>query len=131
METLEYYGKSLKVEPVNTTREKIVLALDNLLALSVSVILEPGDATRYEFILTPLKGVQGEVCGWDPRYEDKHLLVTRLRGGYPTGSTILWDGCYLPEQVDPLLANGPAVRRWERELFTWWFEQLFAWRNAA
>jgi hypothetical protein len=58
---MKYAGRDLTMEPANgITLEEIAERLRA--GLPTRVVLEPGDATRYEFLLVPLSG-QTEGCG--------------------------------------------------------------------
>lgn len=51
---MQYQGRELNLSPVNITLAQIVALLDA--RRPVRVELQPGDATRYEFLIVPLVG---------------------------------------------------------------------------
>lgn len=60
---MEYNGRPLTMGPVNITLAQVAALLDA--RRPVRVVLEPGDATRYEFLLVPLVGQLAGTGGYD------------------------------------------------------------------
>ena len=79
--------------------------------------LQPGDATLYDLILTPIRSYGGNQKG---------LIVTRLTGGDIRESIVLWDwdkggnDYEIMEGTHKLGQGNP----WSVELFKWWLTEL-------
>jgi len=107
----------MEVEPVNISMEEIATRLITD-ELPVEVSLEPGDGTRYDFIITRLNLFNiFHVSSIDVRH---WLLVNRFVGGNLIGSTVI-ESSY-PSVGIALISNN---NNWTGIFLSWWFEELF------
>lgn len=81
------------------------------------VILEPGDATRYDFMLTPLLP---EIGNYTPRDQKAGVVVVRFRGGDAIACGVILLNRDFHDDV-PALACG---NEWTELLLYWWFDHL-------
>lgn len=82
-ETVEYLGKDLNLNPIGDLSLGIV-AEELALGRAVTVILEPGDATRYVLTLVPMVSPLVHEGWWNLDDPSRYLLVCRQGGAcYP------------------------------------------------
>lgn len=115
--TLLHGTTAMKVEPVNETLAYIAYQL-LCLNKSVEIVLEPGDGTRYDLIMTPAKQFPILHIG---RYDYRHwYIVNRFTGGHHIGSALINSG--YPEGDIGEISNG---NNWTGIFLSWWFKELF------
>lgn len=81
--------------------------------------IEPGDATRYDFVLTP-------VGDGAPHRPQPGLIVTRLTSGHINACAVLWDwttgaSAFQREEAAAKLSKG---NEWSAKLIDWWLGEL-------
>lgn len=113
MKQLSYNGTPMRWEPSNWPGNTLLNALDAECACSV--VLEPGDATRYDLIIVPLGGEHVHIAGCDSKY----LLVTRVgsKRDFTTALLSPWNLSIVARE----LAQGWD---WTEVLLTWWLDAL-------
>ena len=118
---LLYNNKEMSSEPANMPMFNLAMQLAN--GYTVYVCLEPGDATRYDFLITPVsaivtdtRGTRG-LSGWADNYK---LVLTRLYNMRPAGGMVCCRGMWEGE-----LAEFARGNNWTVTLFDWWLEQLW------
>lgn len=130
-EILKYRGVELQADPAIVVTAKaethttLAAIREQLLVYSrcLQVYFEPGDATRYVLVLSPITNFSGQ----------RGLLVTRLSGGYPCGeSHMLWDwnkwaNAYECIQAGAKISGG---NDWSAEVISWWLKNLCEVRDA-
>lgn len=100
--------------PVNISVDEIQLRLRAV--TPVRVILEPGDATRYELVLVPQSGSPKDtVTGNSPL----HLIVVRAIGGSTLSAVVIqmYKGEYWPGQFAPISNNNEHTQNVLAEFF--------------
>lgn len=91
-----------------------------------AVTLEPGDMTRYDLLITPLRPAVDTIFHYGFSGEDCALLVTRVIGGDPRGSTVVINEVSYGELE---IAHG---NEWSGILLRWWLNGLLvSMREAA
>lgn len=75
---MEYHGRPLSSTPSNMPLERCVDCLRNLEPFTV--VLEPGDATRYTLAFLPVAGAGLEAMGYSREDLDQGWMVTRQDG---------------------------------------------------
>lgn len=108
-------GKPLKHAPINMTMGDAVVAF--LTDGKVYVVLEPGDATRYELLIQNMN----EVPGWDASAwgTDEVWSVTRFAGYESESATVYYlDNPYKLDKI----SNRNA---WTMKLFEWWLAEFW------
>lgn len=113
---LAYRGEPMNREPSNMLFETLA---DRLMAgRTVIVVLEPGDATRYDFIIARAE---------NENINGARLLVARTHGsgGDLRCAAFVYDdvSSYESRQGIAALADG---HEWSEALFAWWFRELWA-----
>lgn len=110
---LLYRDKPMTREPSNIEFDVVIARLKQ--GLSVAVILEPGDGTRYDLHIAYMD-------------EQSRLMVMRTSGsgGYMRAAGIL--DCWSMDssenqQAITILADH---NDWTRDVFAWWFAQVVA-----
>lgn len=122
---LEYHGRRLTWDPVNVDTEAI---LDSLDADEPCVImLEPGDATRYVFMLVPLTG-DGVRCelrwaGITPADADRYMLVVKL-ASQPRDQGWAWVPWEPGVAVGVHDVSDIHQNDWSKEVIAWWLTEL-------
>lgn len=111
----------LEDEPVNLTLAEVVAHLRRNIAHPVWVCLEPGDATRYEFMLVWQRHIVSSIPGrgiptWGA---ERPLLAVRFVGGYAVGSTCLGDSTNEFDFEEFAQGN-----RHTMIVMEWWFNNL-------
>ncbi len=121
MTNLDYHGKLMRWKPINHDEDSFL----NRIAEQVTVcaILEPGDGTQYDLILSPGEPVN-DVLHYDPTAVKQALIVVRVTGGDPCGLAIVAPHDYF-HVYD--LSNS---NEWTVAFFTWWFATLYEKLNA-
>lgn len=110
---LEYHGKPLTWEPINTS---VLILLDGLSGgFTKFVELDPGDATRYELLITWVPHLRTAFRFDEP---GDHLLVVRLISGDPIAVSLFG---YAVFGGAGRLANG---NEWSAVLLNWWLDEL-------
>lgn len=94
----------MKFNPVSQDIETLVVQLQH--GMGRHVVLEPGDSTRYDLVITPT-------------IHDKELCVTRLIGGDPVASILVH-----PHSGDYEFSKLANSNNWTWELLKWWFYGL-------
>jgi hypothetical protein len=122
--SLAYHGRAMNAEPTNMALADVAERLRQ--GHPVYVDLQPGDGTRYEFVLLPLDGVMsggGDLVGV-PDWEPGHLMVTRLVGPDPVASVII---SAVPDEALGLSEFVPLSRNneWTVMVLEWWTARLF------
>lgn len=125
---LEYHGRQMEAEPSNIPLSGVVHQLRD--GRTVYVCLEPGDATRYDLLITPFSGIRGNNQGprneglptWNP--DEEHFVVSRLVDMRPLHSAVIWRDCWDGEHI-ALARYGVGVNEWTHELLSWWFARLW------
>ena len=85
---------------------------------SVWVVLQPGDGTRYDLLLTLRSTIEGaEQGGWG---EEPSLFASRYIGGRGVGCTSVWSDCH---QWD--LETVSNSNSWTARVLSWWFRCLW------
>jgi hypothetical protein len=112
----------LEAEPMNASFREVVAHLNKNIAHPIWVHLEPGDGTRYEFLLMPQHHIYSSEFGrgiptWGP---ERWLLAVRFRGGYAIGSACVQKGCGSYDFEDFSRENMHTMIVME-----WWFNLLF------
>lgn len=101
-------------QPINMSLKRAAALL--ALRSTVVVTLEPGDATRYDLVLTPLP--------WVGNYSDEDqgagLLVTRFRGGDAVACGVVLLNREYHNNIPALACDN----LWTEVLFYWWFTLL-------
>lgn len=118
MEILEYHGRQMDPTPYGKSLQSVAQCLDR--RQPTTVILKPGDATRYELVLVPMWMPSLEFGNYHPADRFNGLLVTRIVRGHPTGSGIIILTRSSHDDLD-LIING---NNWTGLLFEWWFALL-------
>lgn len=86
----------------------------------VHFYLEPGDGTRYNFVVTPLWAIKGKrPPGFGSDQTQDWLLVTRISGTEPQAT--FWVCCHVPY----IQFNGQIENGWTRTLVSWFFIEWF------
>lgn len=118
--TYEVNGRAMYPEPRNMSVAELAALLDQ--GHTVSVCLEPGDATRYDVLLVPVWGphVNAAQLGFttDKTLQRDYLWVINAVPGAPLRGVIIQRGGYYGE----LLTSGAWRAEWTMILFEWWFE---------
>lgn len=110
---VDIIGQGNIPRPVDTIRQLLVKGEH------VFVRLEPGDATRYELLLTPF------YPDGSPRAQQS-LSCTRMINGAPVGTAVIHrfeEGLDRFHQIilGKELSNG---NEWSEMVFRWWFDKL-------
>lgn len=106
----------LEITPINVSREDLLVRL--LGGHPTVAFLEPGDGTRYELVLVPLRPADWTTMNWDPAR--LRLLVVRTIGGTPIGATIVEHA--LAHVINPIANNNYHSAR----VLRWWLTWLLA-----
>jgi hypothetical protein len=122
METLDYYGKPMKWEPINTETDSLLDMLHDL--EPVVVKLEPGDASHYALLLVPCgaSGVAGNLgrFGVPAADAERYCIAVRLDDKKGEQSFIRLEAACGTWDTDALSRGNP----WTAELLAWWFRGL-------
>ena len=102
MTTLRHYGKAMAWDPVNMNRARLLGML--YLGHPVRIMLEPGDATRYELEIQ-------WACG--------ALYVSRIVSG-----DLLFGGVYDGDRFGRCLTVISNGNDWTVAFLTWWLNGL-------
>lgn len=123
---LTYHGRPLDPQPVNFPLG--FLAQQLLAGKTCQVILEPGDATRYDFILSPIAiSVESADCGGvDALFAGRTLGF----GGELVASAVIHDPArhaweYEQGVEEISLFKTRAGNEWSAQFFGWWFRKLW------
>jgi len=119
---LEYNGRKLTSTPSNCTVRDCLVHLKA--RKPFTVVLEPGDATRYMLVFTPLwKSGLGDLGMWSPSDVPDLWMVTRVGSGHHFHTVVL----HLRHGVGHFnigqLAGGNS---WTADLLVQWVAKLFA-----
>lgn len=111
-------------QPANITLIEAVHALRR--GIPQAITLEPGDMTRYDLLITPLRPADDTIFHYGFGGEDCALLVTRVIGGDPAESSVIINEV----EHRPLeIAHG---NEWSGILLRWWLKGLLvSMREAA
>ncbi len=123
--TLRYRG--LALDPKIET-QLVPIARNLAAGHALATSIEPGDATRYDFVLTPITPGIGWVLGIGQDTAAQWVLASYFVGGRLRGTGLIaaWElGAYRPG-IDALTDDA-----YTREVFAWWFTHLFAERAAC
>ncbi|NIN68869.1 MAG: hypothetical protein GTO63_30120 [Anaerolineae bacterium] len=122
MEELIYpfNGRAMHPEPLDRTLDDVAVGLRA--GESVSVVLEPGDATRYNLCLVPcwsplVYDSLGSV-GIPKSRANEYLLVVKFDSS--GGSS--W---FAHSQIEHYDVGGGVQNQWSRELLAWWLRELW------
>lgn len=116
IEQLDYRGKPMHWAPVGVNEDNFLNSIAN--QDTVCAVLEPGDATRYELIISPAS-VANAVLRYDRDTARDLLIVIRVRGGDPVGVAIV--GEHQLYTIRSFCDNNT----WTNMFLTWWFKVLF------
>lgn len=121
MKTLRYNDKELDPNPTNHFNLQTV-ARDLVDERTVHVILEPGDATRYDLTLMPMWATGLEHLG-NYDYEDRNagLIVVRSVSGRIVASEVYLMNRDFHDNIEDLATGN----EWSADLLQWWFEVLY------
>lgn len=117
-----YSGQPMSAGPEGASLADVAARL--LRRETVHVTLQPGDFSRYDFVIVPLDAItsaDGSRRGLESWGDDARLLVVRLVGMRPVCAAVCWPGMWEGELSD--LARG---NEWSHELLAWWIDELFA-----
>lgn len=115
-ELRDAFNHAMKPEPSNITLRHVLDLLHD--GRTVYVCLEPGDATRYDLLITPVSGicvgdtVYGRLPSWGKEYS---IMVTRLIGMRPAFSNMI-----APNMFDGELLEIANNNQWSKTLLNWW-----------
>ena len=125
MKTLEYHGRPMEFLPINVLPSHLIRLFHQ--GLPQTIILEPGDATRYTLLLLPLGlgdnvGAHLDAIGIPPSEADHYIFVSKLSCDECLGTWLPFGpgvevGTY---DVVELTTN-----EWSREFLAWWFTELY------
>jgi len=118
---LRYHGDRAMVwDPINVDREFLLDTLRS--GRQAHVVLEPGDCSRYDLLVTWLPTLSNEhgfgVFRLAADDAKDGLLVTRVRGGQIVGTALV--GWFNHGGVRAI-ADG---NEWSAEFFDWWCSEL-------
>jgi len=121
--TLQYMGRGLDPRPVNRTLEEVheLLLVDKT---PVVVQLEPGDGTRYDWLLVPAAsyyvGDALGVIGIPPGAAAEYLIIVDVH--VPMHAmAVPFDGATTAADVREVSANA-----WTRTCLAWWLNVVHA-----
>lgn len=117
---MKYAGKELSLEPINISMDEVVKELQH--GETVYVILEPGDATRYELLITPLWGWQRRMVPLGEQKPWRWLLVTRMNQSENNHPSIRIQRGFWIGELEPLTRNNIHTHA----IFAWWLCKLWA-----
>lgn len=123
MKTLEYHGRPMAFDPINTTIEKVVQLLFR--GTPQVVALEPGDATRYTLLMVPLGNDVApflDSVGIPPESGGNYLFVSALSDQLSRGEWLPFGAGLTVGTYD--LAN-ISENPWSQEFLAWWFTTLY------
>jgi hypothetical protein len=123
---LTYHGRPLDPQPVNLPLGFVAQQL--LAGKTIQVILEPGDATRYDFILSPiaLNEENFDLVSLEALFVGRTLGL----GGELVASAIIRDPSrdewqYERGVEEISLFKTRAGNEWSAQFFNWWFRKLW------
>lgn len=109
MKDLDYFGKPLRWEPVRSDEPDCAEAVRQ--GVPLYVVLEPGDGTRYDLVVSRL--ARAERLPGEPM----QFVVSRIQSGTHVASQ-LFDA----EKPDAsAIANG---NDWSATVLAWWLSEL-------
>lgn len=117
---LEYRGRPLLSTPRNVPLDDCAHRLRN--GKPFTVVLEPGDATRYTFALLPLAESGVQHFGYDRDQLTSAVLVVREHRGHLVGVVANWHWDFAHHEVGPLAAGNEHTGR----VFVAFLSGLFA-----
>lgn len=117
---MEYHGTMLKSTPVNLTLDQVVLYLTG--RVPFTVVLEPGDATRYVLTFLPLRGSGMEADHWHPDHlRDSWMVCRSMEHERFAGVLLNLHHAVIPANVE-VLARG---NEHTVSVFVSWLNQVF------
>ena len=115
---LDYHGRIMDPRPVNSDG-LAYLAERYRMNHPIHVILEPGDATRYEFIITPMRFLPPQTFSYGNMRELRHkFFFTRFTGEDHHPTTVL-DFRDLDLERPPHALRHPVAHGWTATIFVW------------
>jgi hypothetical protein len=111
MSSLEYHGQLMKADPINISIPDLMQYM--VRGLPARVVIEPGDATRYEWL----------IC---PHHAGGFYIVNLGRAADGEGDV---QGHFVghPGQLNYLAEKIAGPNKWSQTFLTWWVsEVLFA-----
>lgn len=115
-ERLEFNGKPMDYMPINIGFEQAAEVF-TILGKPITVVLEPGDATRYELMLVP-HGKWSKLTCWSP----SDFVVTVVR--YVSGEAVEADTFRWSTFGYHDLTNLGRNNQWTRKFLAWWLESF-------
>lgn len=109
MRELGYNGHPMTWAPVRPSTFRLMDQLKER-GTSSYIILEPGDATRYELIVS--------------RPPTGGLIVQRVSGGEPSGTAFMLYEYTRVEEIEHRLKDNGCHNAWSRTLLAWWLDGL-------
>ena len=109
MRELTYHHKPMTWVPASPSIPRLMDQLKQR-GTSSYVILEPGDATCYELIIS--------------RPPTGGLIVQRVSGGEPHGTAFMLYEFTRVEEIKQRLKGNGCFNPWSQELLSWWLEEL-------
>jgi len=124
---LTYHGRPLDPQPTNIPLG--LVAQELLAGKTVQITLEPGDATRYDFILSPIV-IHAEAVEIGGIVDSLFVGRTLGFGGELVASAVIRDPSVDEWQYERgveeiSLFKTRAGNEWSAQFFGWWFRKMW------
>lgn len=121
---LLYHGKPMVAEMRALDADyEMIQGYENIRACilggcSAHISLEPGDCSRYDFVIAPLGSPSGQPG----------IAIVRTRGGHAVACADLWDWTTGASsfQISDAAAKLGLGDDWSTQIMTWWLSGLCA-----